>query len=297
MKSKQKMTGKKTSQVSKAKIKTVSELGELIKNNKTILIVSIKNIRASQYQEITKKLRGRAVVKVPKKNLIFKAIDSSKDETVKKLKEHIKESSAILFSDIDPFELAAELIRKKTFVKAKAGQIAPHDIKVSAGPTELVTGPIISELGSLGIQIQIDKGKIKIRESKVIVKKEEKISHAAADVMNKLDIKPFSVGFIPIAALDIKEGKIYTNIQIDGEETIKELRTAFGKALSFAVSIFYTSEDTIKFLIGKAGMHEKALEKFVKDKVINDNVDNSIKTKENPQEVNIQKQENQQEKQ
>ena len=66
---------KKIAHVSKRKIKTVSELAELIKNKRTILIASIKNIRASQYQEIAKKLRGRAIVKVPKKNMIFKALD------------------------------------------------------------------------------------------------------------------------------------------------------------------------------------------------------------------------------
>lgn len=257
---------KKTAYVSKGKIRTVSELAELIKNKRTMLIASIKNIRASQYQGIVKKLRGRAVVKVPKKNIIFRALDSSGNETVKKLKEYIKESYAVLFSDIDSFELAAELISKKTLIKAKAGQEAPEDIEIPAGPTDLVPGLAISELGALEIQIQIDKGKINIKEPKVIVKKGEKISRAAADVMNKLDIRPFSIGFMPVAAFDKKEGKIYVDIKIDREETIKEIRNAFGKALPFAVNIGYAINDTIKLLIGKAGIHEKVLEKFIDSK-------------------------------
>jgi ribosomal protein L10 len=36
--------------VSKKKIQTVKELSELMKNNKTVLIASIKNIPASQFQ-------------------------------------------------------------------------------------------------------------------------------------------------------------------------------------------------------------------------------------------------------
>lgn len=253
------------------KIKSVKELSELIKNKKTILIASIKNIPASQFQEIGKKLRGKAIVKVPKKNLIFRAIDSSGNETVKELKRQIKNSVAILFSDLDCFDLALELVKNKSPAKAKVGQLAPEDIEIEAGPTDLVPGPAISELGALGIEIQIEKGKINIKKPKIIVKKGEKISASAAEVMNKLDIKPFSMGFVPLSAFDTQERKLYLNINIDREGTLEKLKSDFSKALTFAVGIEYLTEDTIKFLIGKAGTHERVLEKFVKtseDKII-----------------------------
>ena len=54
------------------KIKDVKEISELVKNKKTVLIASIKNLPASQYQEIGKKLRGKAIIKVPKKNILFR---------------------------------------------------------------------------------------------------------------------------------------------------------------------------------------------------------------------------------
>ena len=160
---------------------------------------------------------------------------------------------------MDCFELAAELVRNKTPAKAKAGQEAPEDIEIPAGPTELVPGPAISELGALGIQIQIDKGKINIKEAKVLVKKGQKISHGAADIMSKLDIKPFSISLIPIAGYDSNEKKLYLDIKIDREKTIEELKRAFGKALPFAVSIDYVCKDTISLIIQKAGRHEKAI--------------------------------------
>ena len=189
-------------QIPERKLKTVKELVDLIKNKKTVLIASIKNLPASQFQEIGKKLRGKAIVKVPKKNLIFRAIDESGNTNAEKIKEQIEDSSAILFSDLDSFELAGELLKSKTPAKAKAGQEAPFDISVEAGPTELVPGPAISELGSLGIQIQIENGKINIKEEKVIAKEGSKISQGAADIMAKLDIKPFSIGFIPLSGFD-----------------------------------------------------------------------------------------------
>ena len=254
------MSGKKSTHVSEEKKKIVEELSDLIKNKRTILIASIKNIPGSQFQEIVKKLRGKAIVKVPKKNLIFRAIDDSGKEAEKKLKEQITESVAVLFSDLDSFDLAAELINNKSPTKAKAGQEAPADIEIPAGPTELVPGPAISELGALGIQIQIEKGKITIKNPKVIAKEGEKISAGAAELMNKLGIKPFSVGFIPLSAFDTKEGKLYSEIKIDREETLKELKMAFGKALPFAVEIGYPTKDTISFLIGKAGRQGKVIE-------------------------------------
>ncbi len=254
---------KPTTHVSSAKKETVKELIDLIKKKKTILIASIKGIPTSQFQEITKKLRGKAIVKVPKKNLIIRALDSSEDEHVKKIEEQIKENVAVLFSDMDCFELAGELVRNKTPAKAKAGQEAPDDIEIPAGPTELIPGPAISELGALGIQIQIDKGKINIKEPKIIAKKGMKISSGAADIMNKLDIKPFSISLIPLAGYDANEKKLYLDIKIDREKTLEELKMAFGKALPFAVGIGYICKDTVSFLIRKAGMQEIAIEKLM----------------------------------
>ncbi|MEX0920009.1 MAG: 50S ribosomal protein L10 [Candidatus Pacearchaeota archaeon] len=254
------MTEKRTAPIPEEKLQKVSELVDTIKNKKTIILASIKNIPASEYQKIIKKLRDKAIVKFPKKSILFRSLDSSGEESVKKLKEHVKESTAIIFSDMDSFELAAELLENKTPARAKAGQEAPEDISVDKGPTDLVPGPAISELGAVGIPIQIEKGKIHIKKSTVIVKKGEKISSAAADIMNKLDIKPFSIGFTPFAAFDRESGKIYLNIEIDKEKTVEELKYAFGKALPFAVEIGYFVEDTIKIMIGKAGAHGKALE-------------------------------------
>ena len=256
------MTKKIVKNIPKKKTDSVANLTDLIKNKKTIMIASIKNLPSRQFQEIGKKLRGRVIIKVPKKNLIFRAINNSGNETIKELQEKITDSVAILFSDMDCFDLALELIKNKSPTKAKAGQMPLEDIEIPAGPTDMVPGPAISELGALGIQIQIEKGKISIKEPKIIARKGEKISQGAADIMNKLDIKPFSIGFVPLSAFDTKEGKLYLEIKIDREKTLEELKSSFAKAQAFAVEIGYISEDTIKLLIRKAAMQEKALEKI-----------------------------------
>lgn len=254
---------KAVAQIPDFKKKTVAELADLIKNKKTILVASIKNIPGGQFQEIVKSLRGKAVVKVPKKNLVFRAIDNTKSEELKHLEEKMDDSFALLFSDIDAFELAGELLKSKTPAKAKVGQIAPEDIEVEAGPTELIPGPAISELGAVGLQVQVENGKLTIKESKVIVKKGQEISQKAADIMSKLDIKPFSIGFIPLCAFDNEEKKFYAEINIDSEGTLNDLKYAFGKALPFALEIGYITQDTIKVMIGKAGSQAKKINRIM----------------------------------
>jgi large subunit ribosomal protein L10 len=256
------MTKKVVKNIPKKKIKAVDDLKKLAKDSKTVLVASIKNLPASQFQEISKKLRGKAVVKFPKKNLIFRAIDETGNKTLDRLKEEFVDSSAILFSDLDSFDLAGELLKSKIPAKAKPGQEAPYDIEVEEGPTELVPGPAISELGALGIQIKIEKGKITIAKSKVIAKEGDKISQGASDIMAKLDIKPFSIGFIPLCALDLKDGKFYGEINIDPEGTIEKLKSAHGQALPFAVELGYPSKDTISFLLGKAAAHGNKLHRI-----------------------------------
>ena len=257
------MTEKKLkAHVSEEKKKIVSELAELVKGKKTILLASIRDLPASQYQEISKKLRTKAIVKLPKRNLILRAIDLAKNSEMKKIESKIESSIAVLFSDLDAFELSVELLKNKSPAKARPGQEAPEDIVVKAGATELVPGPAISELGAVGLKVQVQDGKLHIKEDKVIVKKGEKISEKASDVMSKLNIKPFSIGFIPLAGFDVKENKFYSEIKINREETLMNLKDAFARVLPFAVSIGYVSDDTIKLLLQKAEREAKVLEKF-----------------------------------
>lgn len=251
-------------QIPEKKLNSVRDLEELVKNKKTILICSIKNIPASQFQIISKNLRGKAIIKVPKKNVIFRALDSSGGEAGI-IKEQVRENFAVLFSDLDSFELALELVKNKTPAGAKAGQDAPEDVEIPAGPTDLMPGPAISELGALGIPTQIQEGKIAIKSPTVIVKQGEKISETAASIMNKLEIRPFSIGFEPLAAFDTHENKLYSDVKVDQEQTLELLKEAFGRALPFAVEIGHVSDDTIKFLLAKAAGHENALGKLVEN--------------------------------
>jgi len=240
------------------KIKIVKELVSLLKKNRTIVVSSISEIPTSQIQKIQKNLRKETVFKIPKKNLIFLALDSEK-EKFQELKKQIKGNVALLFSNVEGFDLAKQLEDNKISSKAKAGQIAPEDIEVPAGPTDLVPGHAISELGALGIKIKIEKGKINIQEPKIVAKKGEKISEGTANLLGKLDIKPFLTGLKPGAVFDTKENKLYLNIDINPEKTLEKLRKAVSEARGLSFNITYYTKENITQILGKAYQNAKVL--------------------------------------
>src|SRR3989338_7810885 len=103
---------KQTRKISNKKIETARKTAELIKNNNTIIIASVKNLPSKQFQDIRKKLKGKAEVKVVKKNIMLKAIETS-GRDLEKLKAYVFEDSAVLFSKEDAFELAGILAENK----------------------------------------------------------------------------------------------------------------------------------------------------------------------------------------
>lgn len=241
------------------KLDVVERLKGKIKGSKTFLIASSNKLPSSQFHDIKKKLRANAEVLVAKKSLVVRAIADSKSKGIDDLSNHVVADVALFFSDLNPFELSGLLADNQSAAKAKAGDIAPEDINVEPGPTELVPGPAISELSGVGLKVAVEGGKLAIKQPATIVKEGEAIKENVASVMGKLGITPLRVGFEPLAAYSSEDSKVYAGIKIDKAGTLEVLRVAIGKSRGFAIGLGYVSPDTIGYFIGKAGMEEKAL--------------------------------------
>jgi len=244
------------------KEKAVNSLAEKIKNAKTLMVVSIKGLPSKQFQDIKKSLREYALVKVAKKNILRRAIEKLNKKSILPLEDYIEENNAFAISNLEGFELAGILANKKTPINAKAGQESPDNIEVKAGPTDLVPGPAISELGSVGLRVAVENGKLSIKKSKVIVKKGQTITETVASILQKLHIQPFTAGLEPLALYDVKKEKIYTDIKINPEEAKENIKTAAGKALGFAQKIVYYCKETIGYLLAKANANAEHLNKL-----------------------------------
>jgi large subunit ribosomal protein L10 len=258
---KKKTAKTRTKKISERKVKFLAELKDLEKKYNTILIASIKNLPDRQFQAIKKEMRGKAEIKVAKRKMALMALENNDLEGLKKF---ILENTKLIFSDEDPFQLSMTLGEKRNAVKAKTGQIADEDIWAEAGPTDLVPGPAISELNAAKIKFAIEDGKIAIKIKSLIVKKGDVITEEKSGIMSKLDIKPFYVGLVPIAAYDKRENKVYNNVKIDRKETLEGLKIQGGKAVAFAIKIGYACKDTISFLLAKAKSQNDALAKLIK---------------------------------
>lgn len=264
MKTVQKQTREKA--IPAYKIERVAQLTKSITSHKTLLIASTRKLPSSQFHEIKKKLRGKAEINIAKKSLVIRAIDASKDSSMEGLKAHVGADVALFFSDLDPFALSGLLADNQSPAKAKAGDIAPTDITVEPGPTDLVPGPAISELSGVGLKVAVEGGKLAIKQPATIVKQGEAIKENVASVMAKLGIFPLKVGFEPLAAYDGREHKVYVGIKIDKKGTLESLREAIGKGRGFAINVKYVSKETVPYFISKAGLEEKALQTLVDTK-------------------------------
>lgn len=259
------MTSEKTNRVTtvpESKKRMVKELAHLMQRNRTVLLASSKGLPGMQFHEIKKKLRGAAELKVAKKSTISKAIEATEKGAMQNLKSYLQSDYVLLFSDIDPFELSSMLIDFQSSRRAKTGDIAPEDIEIEPGPTELVAGPAISELSGVGLKVAVKEGKLEIIKGATVAKKGDPIKSNVASVLSKLNVSPMKVGFIPIAAYDGKDDQIYADIVIDKAGTLEAVRDLIRKALGFAIVVKYPTEKTIRYFIAKAAAEEKTIKRI-----------------------------------
>jgi len=248
------------------KKKLVTSLAEKMRESRTTLVASTRSLPSSQFHQIKKNLRGKAEIRIAKKSIILRAIAATEKGALQNLKDYITADVVLFFSNLEAFELSSLLSDNETPAKAKAGDIAIEDILVEPGPTDLIPGPAISELSSVGLKIAVEGGKLAIKQGATLTKKGETIKPNVAAVLGKLNIMPMKVGFIPIAAYDATSDKVHFNIKIDKKSALEQLKESIGKALGFAVNIKYVCKETISYFISKAALEEKLIENIVKSK-------------------------------
>jgi ribosomal protein L10 len=249
----------RTKEIPAYKRELVADLAKQIQQAKTVLLASTKKLPSSQFHAIKKKLRKHASIRVAKKSAVVRALEGVTKPGLGELIPHVQADIALFFSQEDAFTLSGLLADNQSPTKAKAGDIAPEDIQVEPGPTDMVPGPAISELSGVGLKVAVEGGKLAIKQPHVIVKAGQPIKDNVASVMGKLNILPMKVGFEPLAAYDSVSEKVYVGIKIDKKAFMEQLRYDIAKGRGFALALNYISSDTIASLIQKAGRHERAL--------------------------------------
>ncbi|OPY37145.1 MAG: 50S ribosomal protein L10 [Methanoregula sp. PtaU1.Bin051] len=237
------------------------EVEEIKKNSAQytlIGLVDMYGIPAAQVQQIRRNLRGKAVIKVVRNTLIEHALGEIGGK-VTELNKFISGHSAMIFTNDNPFKLFKALEKTKTKMAAKPGETAPEDIVIEKGPTSFKPGPIVGELQQAGIPAAIEGGKVKIRETKTIVKKGAVISRKVADVLIKMDIKPMDVGLVLQAAF--YEGDVYepSVLAIDETAILAQVQLAAQQAFNLSVNAAIPTKETIAPILTKAVREARGL--------------------------------------
>lgn len=240
--------------VAEWKKEEVKELKSLIDSHEVIGIVNLLDIPARQLQKMRQSLKGKAIIRMSKKNLIDLAFKDCNDkkENIIDLSNHMDGQPAIVFTDMNPFKLFKILENSKTSAPAKEGNVPDSDIIVPEGDTGFEPGPLLGDLQQVGIPAKIDKGKIVVSKDHVLVKAGEPVSKQVASMLTRLDIQPMEVGIDLQAAYE--EETIYTSdlLTVDDEKTLADLQSAFSQAFNLSVNAGIPTKETIVAIVQNA---------------------------------------------
>jgi len=237
----------------------VEDLASRCAQARVIGIVNIHGIPAPQFQAIRKRLWGRATITVAKNNLLRRALEqaSAKNPDLVKLGETIEGQTAVVTADMNPFRLFKELEATKTRAPARGGEVAPEDLWVRAGETPFKPGPIVGELQKAGIPAAIERGKVVIRQDKLLVKAGQRIPRDIAQQLARLEIFPLVVGLDLRGAYEA--GTVFRRDALAIDDTVVrgQIAQAGREALALSLATAYTTKETIGPLLAKA--HRQAL--------------------------------------
>jgi len=245
-------------QIVAQKAEEIEEVKKLVQRHNALGVASLQKVRAAQLQEMKKKLKDIAHVQVIKNTLMKRALAEFKDKpNLEKLEGFLSGANIFLFTDLNPFKLALLLERGRVKTTAKAGDIAAMDVIVPAGNTGLPPGPIISQLGSVGLPTRIEAGSVWVNRDTLVAKKGDVIDARLASVLSKLGIKPVEVGLILKAIYENGLIIIEDQLHIDLDVFRRNIVEAQWNAFNLSINAFYPLSENINLLVQTA--HRKAI--------------------------------------
>ena len=239
--------------VQEEKQKEAEQLATLMKEYKAFGVANLQKVIAAQLQEIKKKLRKQVYMKVVKNTIIRRALKDTNDKAgIEKIEPNLTGSNVLILTNLNPFKLALLLEQSKVKIAAKTGDTAATDVIVPAGNTGMAPGPIISQLGSVGLPTRIESGSVWINKDTLVAKKGETINERLASVLSKLGIKPVEAGIAIKAMYD--DGTVFTGNQLhlDLSAYKRDFETAQAYAFNLTIFTGYPAPEALPFILQKA---------------------------------------------
>ncbi|KAF1912258.1 60S acidic ribosomal protein P0 [Ampelomyces quisqualis] len=210
------------------------KLEVLLKEYKSIFIVTVDNVSSQQMHEIRQSLRGEGVVLMGKNTMVRRALkgligDSPEYE---RLLPHVKGNVGFVFTNGDLKEIRNKILANRVAAPARAGALAPLDVYVPAGNTGMEPGKT-SFFQALGVPTKIARGTIEITADLKLIEAGNKVGASEATLLNLLNISPFTYGMGIYQIYD--NGQTFDASVLDIEES--QLLKAFSSAITTIASI------------------------------------------------------------
>jgi len=203
-------------------------------------IVNADNVGSKQMQQIRAALRGKAIILMGKNTMMRKAIRGHLDSNpaLEKLLPIIKNNVGFVFTKEDLPEVRKMLLDNKVQAPARAGALAPLDVKIPAQATTL--GPEkTSFFQALSIPTKITKGTIEILNEVNLIKEGERVGSSESTLLNMLKISPFTYGLVIENVYD--SGTIFSPaiLDITDDDIVARFMTGVRNIAAISLSIGY----------------------------------------------------------
>jgi len=209
-------------------------------------IVNADNVGSKQMQKIRQALRGKAVVLMGKNTMMRKAIRGHLESNpgLEKLLPIIKNNVGFVFTKEDLPDIRTILLENKVQAPARAGAVAPLDVKVPAQTTTL--GPEkTSFFQALSIPTKITKGTIEILNEVNLIKEGDKVGSSESTLLNMLNISPFTYGLLIENVYD--SGTIFSPsiLDITNEDIIARFMSGVRNIAAISLQIGYPTAASV----------------------------------------------------
>uniref|UniRef100_A0A7E4W9G6 60S acidic ribosomal protein P0 n=1 Tax=Panagrellus redivivus TaxID=6233 RepID=A0A7E4W9G6_PANRE len=216
-------------------------------------LVGVDNVGSKQMQEIRIAMRGHGAILMGKNTMIRRAIRNfiSEKPELERLLPYIVGNIGFVFTNEDLSEIRRKLIENKRGAPAKAGAIAPCDVKLPPQNTGM-SPEKTSFFQALQIPTKISRGTIEILNEVHIIKIGEKVGASEAALLNMLNIMPFSYGLAVQQVYD--NGTIYSPeiLDITSDELVQRFQQGVSNIASVSLAVGYPTKASVPHSVANA---------------------------------------------
>jgi large subunit ribosomal protein LP0 len=211
-------------------------------------------------QEIRMALRGKATVLMGKNTMIRTCLRNHAEVNpslgLDELLKAINGNIGFIFCHGDMDEIRRVCTENKVSAAAKAGVLAPCDVKLPVGPTGLDPSST-NFFQVLNIPTKIVKGSIELTTEVTVCLTGQKVSASQAVLLTKMGIRPFSYGMQVISVYD--NGSVFDAAVLDitDDIVVKQFMGAMSNIAALSREVGVPTEASLPHMVS-AGLKNMA---------------------------------------